>query len=159
MNGTDWRALMQTCARCAVFSVATAPVSASSRKRVRPIVQGGSGVAIVYEQGGCYKSKEALVLRPTILACGRNLMLRLRRSVPRLPRWQLRPRRRQQGVHAMPGGEWLLPGKERRHPRVRTLASAAVQVPIKSCLHHSALDRNVRNLTRILSLEITVYQS
>jgi len=59
----------------------------------------------------------------------------------------------------MPGGERLLPGKERRHPRARTLASAAVQVPIKSGLHHSALNRNVRNLTKILSLEITVNQS
>ena len=54
------------------------------------------------------------------------------RPMPPLPGWHVHPRRRRQGVHAMPIGQRLLPGKEHRHPQARALASAAVQVRIKA---------------------------
>jgi hypothetical protein len=58
------------------------------------------------------------------------------RSMPPLPGWLVHPRRRRQGVHAMPIGQRLLPGEEHRHPRARALASAAVQVRINLEAHY-----------------------
>jgi hypothetical protein len=46
----------------------------------------------------------------------------------------------------MPIGQWLLPGKEYRHPRARSLASAAVQVRIKLVAHYVELAHRLGKL-------------
>jgi hypothetical protein len=120
-------------------SAATARASASSKKRVRARSARVS-LAKARRWGRSWRcdrpALDAVGIRehrlPPSLSDECNASCR---SMPPLPGWLVHPRWRRQGVHTMPIGEWLLPGKECRHPQARPLASAAVQVRIKRAAH------------------------